>query len=536
VGDRGPDQATPDIAAVIQEIVNQDGWASGNALVLIISDDSANPSQGIRCAEAGPGDDAALLSIEYTEAPPPPGANIAWVTETVDDDADGIQDDQAWIDWLEAEGHTVDVRRDYWLELDPNKVDELNAADLVIVSRGATSGGYDEGDEPALWNSVTSPLITLNCYLTRTNRWLWMDTTATEHADDILMAVDTTHPVFDGVTFEMGNMVIFLDNTVGTGLATFVGSTDVGNGTLIAQRLSADQAWIAEWAAGVEYFAGSGQIAGGPRMLFVAGTQEGDQLNPQGAWNLTAEGEIMFRNAIAYMLPEAEEPAPAPSLVAHWQLDEGAGTIAADSSGNGYDGTLIGEPNWVAGMIGGALEFDGVDDYVTITGYKGIAADRTDPNNPVQLAFSVACWINTADAEGRGGLVNWGSSDGAPVGGQYQNFHVHQGRLRAEHGNGRFRGATIVSDGQWHHVAMVVSEGANIEPPATQLYVDGLKDTEGEDTVNAQNIWNITAEADVGIGVRASHLNRFFNGMIDDARIYDYALSEAEVVALASGQ
>jgi hypothetical protein len=236
----------------------------------------------------------------------PAGANIVWVTETVDDDADGIQDDQAWIDWLAAEGHTVDVRRDYWLELDPNKVDELNAADLVIVSRGATSGGYDEGDEPALWNSVTSPLITLNCYLTRTNRWLWMDTTATEHADDILMAVDTTHPVFDGVTFEMGSMVIFLDNTVGTGLATFVGSTDVGNGTLIAQRLSADQAWIAEWPAGVEFFAGSGQIAGGPRMLFVAGTQEGDIAvvsNPQGAWNLTADGEIMFRNAINYMLP-----------------------------------------------------------------------------------------------------------------------------------------------------------------------------------------------------------------------------------------
>jgi hypothetical protein len=64
VGDRGPDQATPDIAAIIQEIVNQDGWESGNTLVLIISDDPANPSTGIRCAEAGPGDDSALLVIE----------------------------------------------------------------------------------------------------------------------------------------------------------------------------------------------------------------------------------------------------------------------------------------------------------------------------------------------------------------------------------------------------------------------------------------------------------------------------------------
>jgi hypothetical protein len=64
VGDQGPDQTTPDIAPVIQEIVNQDDWAGGS-IVLIISDDPDNPSLGIRCAEAGPGDDAALLHIEY---------------------------------------------------------------------------------------------------------------------------------------------------------------------------------------------------------------------------------------------------------------------------------------------------------------------------------------------------------------------------------------------------------------------------------------------------------------------------------------
>jgi len=116
------------------------------------------------------------------------------------------------------------------------------------------------------------------------------------------MALDTTHPVFDGVTFEMGNMVVFLDNTVGTGLSTFVVGTDVGNGTLIAQTLGNDWAWIAEWAAGVEFYAGSGHTAGGPRMLFVAGTEEIVGTTPQGAWNLTAEGEKVFRNAINYML------------------------------------------------------------------------------------------------------------------------------------------------------------------------------------------------------------------------------------------
>ena len=56
-------------------------------------------------------------------------------------------------------------------------------------------------------------------------------------------------------------------------------------------------------------------------------------------------------------------------LVGWWRLDEGAGTTAFDSSGNGRDGTLNGDPQWVAGYLGGALEFDG-DDHVD-TGYSG---------------------------------------------------------------------------------------------------------------------------------------------------------------------
>jgi hypothetical protein len=63
---------------------------------------------------------------------------IAWVTESTDQNEDGIIDDQGWYDWLESEGHTVDYQPDYWMELDSDKIEELNAADLVIVSRTQT--------------------------------------------------------------------------------------------------------------------------------------------------------------------------------------------------------------------------------------------------------------------------------------------------------------------------------------------------------------------------------------------------------------
>jgi hypothetical protein len=62
IGDQGPDQTTPSIASIIQEIVNQDSWAGG-AIVLIFRDDPANPSLGIRCAVAGPHN--VLLHIDY---------------------------------------------------------------------------------------------------------------------------------------------------------------------------------------------------------------------------------------------------------------------------------------------------------------------------------------------------------------------------------------------------------------------------------------------------------------------------------------
>ncbi|UCC99353.1 MAG: hypothetical protein JSW66_05600, partial [Phycisphaerales bacterium] len=60
-GERGPDQRTPNLASIIQEIVNQNGW-TGEALVLAFRDDPANPSTGIRCAGNG---STVLLHIDY---------------------------------------------------------------------------------------------------------------------------------------------------------------------------------------------------------------------------------------------------------------------------------------------------------------------------------------------------------------------------------------------------------------------------------------------------------------------------------------
>src|SRR5262245_13005486 len=52
-------------------------------------------------------------------------------------------------------------------------------------------------------------------------------------------------------------------------------------------------------------------------------------------------------------------------LIGYWSFNEGSGTFASDSSGNGNNGTLVNGPIWTSGEIAGALSFDGVDDYVS---------------------------------------------------------------------------------------------------------------------------------------------------------------------------
>jgi len=199
-------------------------------------------------------------------------------------------------------------------------------------------------------------------------------------------------------------------------------------------------------------------------------------------------------------------------LVARYEFE---GT-ANDSSGNGLHGTAVGDPIFVAGKVGQAISLDGIGDYVEITGYKGILG----PN-----AITVTAWIKTTNTE-TGTIVNWGTQSGS----QRIDFRVDADRLRVEHGDGNVQGDSNVNDGIWHHVAVTVQENATVSYPEVILYLDGIDDTRPSTDPNA---FNVTANVDVSIGYRATNNDRFFTGQIDDVRIYDYALSDAEISWLA---
>ncbi|MFB0555770.1 MAG: hypothetical protein ACETWQ_20885 [Phycisphaerae bacterium] len=242
-------------------------------------------------------------------------AEIVVVNEAHDYDNDGNQDDHQLVEWLEAEGHLVVVQHDNWTTLDPDKIKVLNAADLIIVSRTCNSTLYDEGDEPTQWNSVTTPLILMQALITRSNRWKWVNSSSANSlgGSPALEVIEPDHPIFTNVTIGAGNLVQVVDPAIGSGHTSSVNANNVGNGTLIAKEEGTDLPWIAEWEAGVEFYDGAGEFPTGKRIMFFAGTQEtdGPPRTPWGAWNFTDEGEIMFRNAIRYMLGSSWEPGKA---------------------------------------------------------------------------------------------------------------------------------------------------------------------------------------------------------------------------------
>ncbi|HUV63360.1 MAG TPA: LamG domain-containing protein, partial [Sedimentisphaerales bacterium] len=187
-----------------------------------------------------------------------------------------------------------------------------------------------------------------------------------------------------------------------------------------------------------------------------------------------------------------------------------------DSSGNGRNGTAMGGPLFAAGQVGQAISLDGIDDYVEITGYKGILGGG---------AFSIAAWVRSTST-GDATMVCWGAS----TLGQRVDFRLFEGRLRVEHGNGNLQANTVLADDQWHHVALTVTENASISYPAVKLYLDGNDDSQ---TTTDPDPFDIVASIDVNIGRRGTNNDRSFQGLIDDVRIYDRVLSPEEIAWVA---
>jgi hypothetical protein len=204
----------------------------------------------------------------------------------------------------------------------------------------------------------------------------------------------------------------------------------------------------------------------------------------------------------------ATNPPPV-GLVAGYGFDAGTGTSAVDSSGNNNTGTLGGGAGWALGKFGTAATFDGLNDVVTVP--DSASLDLT-------TAMTLEAWVlpNTA-LDWRSLIFKAGSSD--LVYGMYESTNANVPSADAVTGGTTrtAKGGTSLTPGVWTHLTATY-DGSNL-----RLYVNGVQAASTAATGNIQ-----TSNGVLTIGGN-SLFGEWYNGKIDEVRIYNRALSATEI-------
>ncbi|MHC4204201.1 MAG: LamG domain-containing protein [Planctomycetota bacterium] len=238
-------------------------------------------------------------------------------------------------------------------------------------------------------------------------------------------------------------------------------------------------------------------------------------LKPLGPFKFVSKPYVLSFTPV--IIPETER-----KLVAWWKFDEPEGSNAVDSSGNKFAGKLVGNPQWqpAGGKAGGALAFDGNDDSIDCGHDEGLN---------ITGGVTIAAWIklakSTPDQKIAGNQDNISGGYKLSIFSDKAEFEVRDsGNLLR---NNRFvDGGTVLQPDIWYHVVGTYGQGESIK-----TYVNAKLDRE-------QQTLNILAPSTgtLKIGCEPFSGECQFNGLMDDLRIYNYPLSDAEVTALYAGK
>lgn len=214
---------------------------------------------------------------------------------------------------------------------------------------------------------------------------------------------------------------------------------------------------------------------------------------------------------------------------AYWPLNDGTGATADDAVGTN-NGALNGTPAWaVTGKFGGALTFDGTDDWVDLP--EGLVNSRNG---------AISLWCNTTRDHGTDNAnrammfyANQVASGGNGYGGENEihlNFEANTNTNQVElymQGGPNIEIATgaglALNNGQWHHIV------ASWSPTNVTLYSDGAERVTVANTSN-----NFICSGFIALGKPVAQERRY-QGQLDDVRVYAAALTPEQVAALFSG-
>ncbi len=207
---------------------------------------------------------------------------------------------------------------------------------------------------------------------------------------------------------------------------------------------------------------------------------------------------IVDMQDLAVLTRYASDNITDPTLLACYRFDETEGAVAAECVAT-CNGKLMGNPKWrpEAGAVGGAIELDGVDDYVSTSLVR----------DPSRGPFSVFAWVKG----GKPGQVILSQSSGA----NWLVADAGTGALMTDlksgtRSNAKLASQTVITDGKWHRIGLVWDGSYRT------LYVDD--EPVAEDTQNG--LRSVYSDLAIGAGKDLAP-GTFWSGLIDEVRIYN---------------
>lgn len=201
------------------------------------------------------------------------------------------------------------------------------------------------------------------------------------------------------------------------------------------------------------------------------------------------------------------------NYIGYWPLDATSGTVAADISGNNDNGTVNGAAWSSSGRINGCLVFNGASSYVQIA-------------NHVDNDFSISFWVKTSQTAGTGEWYNGAGLVDGDYPGVANDFGTALlgGKFAFGIGNpdATISSSISINDGKWHQCVATRQQATGL----IKIYVDGVLQGTGNENKNTLN-----ASSRLLFGAIASG-GGYFNGSLDDIKIFNHTLSTGEVYAL----
>jgi len=236
-----------------------------------------------------------------------------------------------------------------------------------------------------------------------------------------------------------------------------------------------------------------------------------------------------FLSALCLLLPGIAFAAQSVTLgggtkgtgpVGYWNFDESGGPTAYDQSGNGNNGTLHATPAgsnttasqmWTpSGKFGGALEFDGTNDYVDYGNGTGISTLGVG-------SFTLEAWVKTSASQGDQGIFQkLGGTGTIRLRTSSAGNNVFFEIIGVSGGIYDVAAGMDIRDGQWHHIVGVRDYGVK-----ARIYIDGVFKDDGNDVAG-----DATAIGNLQSGITSWG---WWNGLIDEVRIYERALTLGEI-------